>query len=252
MSKKGWIIFAGLIVVALGAAIYMSKQNTVVLPENVDLNAIQAASDYNGNIADHTFGNTNSKVVLVEYGDFQCPGCGTAAPIVKALSEKYQDKMLLIFRNRLISGHQNARAAASFAEAAGMQGKYWGVYNELYANQSSWNTLSGQDRTDYFVGVLKKAGVDTDKALSVVDGDAIKKKISFDEALADKHGVTGTPTLILNGKNVSDLYALDGKLVAEGTTSSDGTAAQVVWASQDDFDKLVLQPALKEADLLAQ
>lgn len=249
MTSKGWIIFIGLVAVALGAAVYMTKQNQINV-DNVNLNAVQAASADNGNIGDHTFGKTDSKVTLIEYGDFQCPGCGTAAPVLKELTNKYKDKLLFVFRNRLISGHQNARAAASFAEAAGLQGKYWEVHDAIYAAQSAWENLSGQERTDYFSGVLDKAGADSKKALTLVDSDQIKKKIAFDEALANKHGVTGTPTLILNGKNVSDTYALDGKIVAKGTTNSAGTAAQVVWASTDDFDKLILQPALTEAGYL--
>jgi protein-disulfide isomerase len=170
--------------------------------------------------------------------------------VIKELTKKYKDKLLFVFRNRLISGHQNARAAASFAEAAGLQGKYWEVYDAIYTAQSSWENLSGQERTDYFTSVLDKAGADSKKALTLVDSDQIKKKIAFDEALANKHGVTGTPTFILNGKNVSDTYVLDGKIVAKGTTNSAGTTAQVVWASTDDFDKLILQPALTEAGYL--
>lgn len=245
MSTKGWIIFIALIVAALGGAIYLSKQNDVVIPKDINLNAVQAASSNSGDIADHTFGKTDSKVVLIEYGDFQCPGCGTAAPIVKELTNKYKDKLLFVFRNRLITGHQNARAAASFAEAAGLQGKYWEVHDAIYAAQNSWNTLTGQERTNYFVNLLKGQGVDSDKALANIDSDQIKKKITYDEALADKHGVTGTPTLILNGKNVSDTYAADGKIVPKGTPN-----AQVVWANVNDFDTLILQPALKEAGLL--
>lgn len=249
MTSRGWIIFIGLVAVALGAAVYMTKQNQLDV-DNVKLDAVQAASADNGNIADHTFGKTDAKVTLIEYGDFQCPGCGTSAPIVKSLTNKYKDKMLFTFRNRLISGHQNARAAASFAEAAGLQGKYWEVHDAIYAGQGSWENLSGQERTDYFTKILDQAGVDSKQALTVIDSDQIKKKIAYDEALANKHGVTGTPTLILNGKNVSDMYSLDGKLVAKGTTNDAGTTAQVVWANIDDFDKLILQPALKEAGLL--
>lgn len=160
MSSKGWIIFITLIVAAFGAAIYMTKQNKVSV-DSIDVNAIKVASADNGNIGDHTFGNTKAKVTLIEYGDFQCPGCGTAAPILQELTEKYKDTLLFIFRNRLISGHQNARAAASFAEAAGLQGKYWEVHNAIYETQNNWNTLTGQDRADYFTNILDQAGADS-------------------------------------------------------------------------------------------
>lgn len=247
MTKKGWLIFSGLILAALVAAIYMSKQNEVVLPDATDPLVIQKAITNNGNIGDHTYGKLDSKVVLIEYGDFQCPGCGVAAPIMQKLSEKYKDKMLLIFRNRLLSYHANARAAASFAEAAGLQGKYWEVHNKLYDTQSSWESLTGQERTDYFVNLLNQAGADGNKALSDIDSDAIKKKIAYDEALSTKQNVTATPSLFLNGKLVSTLDVKDGKTLIQSDNDSSTPAA---WSDETYFDTLIIQPALKEAGLL--
>ena len=245
MTKKGWIIFIGLIIAGLATAIYLSKQDEVTV-DNIDVNAVQAASDSNGNIADHTFGKLDSKVSLIEYGDFQCPGCGTVALILENLTKKYEDKLLFVFRSRLISGHQNARAAASFAEAAGLQGKYWETHRAIFADQSGWNTLSGQDRTDYFTNLLTTAGADSNKALENIDSDQIKKKIAFDEALSEKHGVTGTPSLFLNGKNVSNYDVKDGALIP----SDDDSSTPTVWSDETYFDTLILQPALKEAGLL--
>ena len=69
MTKKGWLIFIAIVVLALGGAIYLSRQNKVVLPETVDHNTVQLASEYNGQIGDHTYGKLDSKVVLIEYGD---------------------------------------------------------------------------------------------------------------------------------------------------------------------------------------
>lgn len=249
MTSKGWIIFISIIVLAIGGAIYVSRQDKTNLAANVDINAVQPASAQSGNIADHTSG-TGAKVTLIEYGDYQCPGCDSAAPIMKQLTEKYKDKLTFVFRNKLIPGHQNSRAAASFAEAAGLQGKYWEMHDALYSNQNTWiNLAAGDERTNYFASLIKQIGGDPDKAKSVIESEEIAKKISFDEALAGKHGVTGTPSFFLNGKDVGSLYALDGALVDKGATNSSGTNAQLVWSSADDFDKLVLQPAFKEAGL---
>lgn len=244
MTKKGWLIFILIVAAALSGAIYLSRQNNSVEVKDVEVNAVQKASESNGQIGDHTYGKVDSKVVLVEYGDFQCPGCGSAAPVVKAVSEKYKDKMLLIFRNRLLSYHQNARAAASFAEAAGLQGKYWEIHDLLYQNQKAWESLSGQERTDYFVSIVKQAGADATRAQENIENESIAKKITYDQALADKHGVTGTPSLFLNGKAV-DQYVKDGKIVPKGTEG-----AQYIWSDQEAFDTLIIQPALKEAGLL--
>ena len=84
MSKKAWIIFVAICVVVLGALVMTSNTKKVDV-SSVDGNSIIKASDDNGNIADHVFGKADSKVVLVEYGDYQCPGCASAYPTVKTL-----------------------------------------------------------------------------------------------------------------------------------------------------------------------
>lgn len=249
MTTKGWLVFLGVIVLAIGGAIYLSRQGKQTLPADINVNAVQQASAASGNIADHAFG-TGAKVILIEYGDYQCPGCATAAPIMNQLKEKYKDKLTFVFRNKLIPGHQNALAAASFAEAAGLQGKFWEMNAKIYETQATWESLSAdQERTDYFASLIKEIGGDSSKALAVIESEDIANKIAFDEALADKHGVTGTPSFFINGKDVGGLYALDGVLAEQGATNSAGESAQAVWASAEDFDALVLQPAFKEAGL---
>lgn len=247
MTSKGWLIFIAIVALAIGGAVYVSRQGKQTIGANVDLNAIQSASAESGNIADHVK-DGGKKVTLIEYGDFQCPGCGSAEPVIEQLRQKYSDKLTFVFRNKLIPGHQNSRAAASFAEAAGLQGKYWEMHDKLYANQNSWvNLPAGDERTNYFASLIKEVGGDPDKAKATIESDDIAKKISYDEALAEKHGVNGTPSFYLNGKDVGSLYVLDGKLVPKETTNASGTSAQLVWSSADDFDKLVLQPAFQEA-----
>lgn len=249
MTSKGWIIFVSIVVLIVGGAIYVSRQDKTNLTAGIDINTIQKASVDSGNIADHAFG-TGTKVTLVEYGDYQCPGCGSSAPIIKQLTEKYQDKLTFVFRNKMMPYHQNARAAASFAEAAGLQGKYWEMHDKLYENQNTWTNLSaGDDRTNFFANLIKEIGGDADKAKAIIESDEIAKKLSFDDALATKQGVTSTPSFYLNGKDVGSLYALDGVIVAKGTTNSSGTSAQLVWSNAEDFDKLVLQPAFKDAGI---
>jgi protein-disulfide isomerase len=152
---------------------------------------------------------------------------------------KYTDKVLFVFRNKLIPGHANARAAASFAEAAGLQGKYWEMHDKLYASQSSWESLSSADRTTYFLGIAKDLGLDTTKVNTDVASDAIAKKIDFDEALATKRDVTGTPSIYINGTIVDEHY----KDNAITTTSTDS----YVWSDATAFENLILIPALKNA-----
>ena len=138
MDKFRWIIFAAIIVLVLGGLIVYSRMNsTSVDVSNVDATAIIGPSEQNGNIGDHVYNDTESSVILVEYGDFQCPGCGSAHPYVKTLLEEYGDRISFVFRNfPLTSIHPNARAAAAAAEAAGLQGKYWEMHDVIFENQS--------------------------------------------------------------------------------------------------------------------
>lgn len=205
MSRNAWIIFAVICVAVLGGLVALSQKDKVDV-SGVDHTKIQAASANSGNIADHVFGKTDSKVVLIEYGDFQCPFCGDAYPQVKDITDTYKDKITFIFRNYpLATMHPNAKAAAAAAEAAGLQGKYWEMHDKLYKSQSDWSSLSTDKRTDMFVTYAKEIGVkDLDKFKTDMAGNNVNKKINFDLALGNKVGITGTPTFFLDGKKVSD------------------------------------------------
>jgi len=125
VSRNTWIIFIVICVAILGGLIFLSRQDRADVGE-VNTNSIVAASEANGNIGDHVYGSTEGKVLLIEYGDFQCPACASAYPILKEIKEEYKDDLTFIFRNNPITQiHPNAKAAAAAAEAAGLQGKYW-------------------------------------------------------------------------------------------------------------------------------
>ncbi len=243
MGRTSWIVFIGLCVVALGGLIFVSRGSQVNV-DTVDQNKIQAASADNGNIADHEEGSGEPVVTIIEYGDYQCPGCGTAAPVIRQVVSDYADKgVKLIFRNfPLTTIHPNALAAASAAEAAGLQGKFWEMHDLLYKNQSAWENLSGTDRTNIFVGYAVSLGLDSDQFTNDLTSDAVSKKISYDTALAQKAGAQGTPTIIVNGQSYSDIRVEDGKATATGSSSS-----PFVWSSAENFENYVIKPLLEEA-----
>lgn len=205
MSGKAWIIFGAVCVLLFGGLVVWSGRDRVDV-SGVDTSKIQPASASAGDIADRTFGNDKAKVVLIEYGDFQCPGCGSAHPIVKNLSEKYEDQLAFVFRNfPLTNIHPNARAASAAAEAAGIQGKYWEMHNVLFERQDEWSDASSSERVETFAGYAEQIGLDKaefSKLLNERSSD-INKKINFDIALGRKLGVTGTPTFYLNGKQMT-------------------------------------------------
>ena len=204
MSKKAWIIFSVVVVALLGGLVYLSSKDKIDVSQ-VNEKSVLAASDKNGNIADHVYGKKNSKVILIEYGDFQCPGCAGAHPQVKAITEEYKDKIAFVFRNfPLTNIHPNARAAAAAVEAAGLQGKYWEMNNLVYDNQDNWKDASTDQRDSLFTQYAVEAGVNKDKFTQALANATISKKISFDQALGKKVRVSGTPTFFLNGTLVNE------------------------------------------------
>lgn len=203
MSKNVWIIFIAACVLILGGLVYYSNSNKLDVSQYKNMSVI-AGNDDNGNIGDHVYGNADSKVLLVEYGDYQCPGCGQAYPIVKEISEQYEDQIGFVFRNfPLASMHPNARAAAAAVEAAGLQGKFWEMHDKIYENQQNWQAASAQDRTGMFTSYATEFGLDGEQIKTDMASTAVANKIDFDMALGKQAGVHATPTFYLNGQEIS-------------------------------------------------
>ncbi len=216
MSKKTWMIFIVICVAVLGGLIFISRKDKINV-DAIDMTKATAASSANGNIADHVFGNKDSKVVLIEYGDFQCPACGSAYPIIKEVTDNYKDKVAFIFRNNPLTAiHPNARAGSAAAEAAGLQGKYWDMHDALYENQTNWSSAAVDKRTDMFVAYASQIGVkDKEKFKKDMESKAVNDKIDFDLALGKRVPVSGTPTILLNNKKIeSDVWSDKDKFKA--------------------------------------
>lgn len=204
MNKKSWMIFAIIVVAIVGGMIYISTQNRLNVSDinNDQLNTIIGAESRNGDIADHEIGSKSPKVTIIEYADYQCPGCSAAAPKAKALAEKYKDNVRLIFRNfPIASSHPNARAAAAVAEAAGLQGKFWEMNELLYVNQDAWKNANITERDNIFKSYVEQLKLNINQYKTDVASNRVKNKIDFDMALGRKHGVAATPTFYVNGKN---------------------------------------------------
>jgi protein-disulfide isomerase len=218
MNKIAWIIFGAAIVILIGGLVIWSRINNPGIDVSaVNTDAVISASQQNGQIADHTFGKTDSKVVLVEYGDFQCPSCGGAHPQIKEVTEEYKDKVLFIFRNfPLTTIHPNARAAAGAVEAAGLQGKYWEMHNLMFESQNAWSSLTGAERTNQFVAYAQQLKLNTDQFLNDLAKESINQKISFDQALGKKLNVNATPTFYLNGEKLSEATS---SAIVQGSTT---------------------------------
>ncbi len=140
-------------------------------------------------------GSATPKATLVEFGDFECPACGSAFPVVKQVIEAHQQDLKYVFRNYPLDQHKNARLAAEAAEAAGAQGKYWQMYDMLFKNQTnlSSETING-------FGIELK--LDMDRFTKEVGNKKYESKIEGDIADGNKVGVNATPTFFLNNKKL--------------------------------------------------
>jgi protein-disulfide isomerase len=205
VGKKGWIVFSVIVIGLLTALVIESRNaNPPIDVSHVNENTILAATTASGNIADQVFGNKDAKVILVEYGDLQCPACGSAHPNLRKITEEYKDQIAFVFRNfPLTTIHPNARAGAAAAEAAGLQGKYWEMNNYLYEHQDDWTSLSGGNTlTTKLVSYAETLGLDTAKFTTDLASSSVNQKISFDQAIGKKLGIDSTPTIYLNGVKV--------------------------------------------------
>ena len=206
MNKVGWIIFSAAVVLLLGGLVVWTRMTNPPLDVSaVESNSILAATEQSGNIADHVKGNKDGKILLVEYGDFQCPSCGVAHPHLNSLMEEYGDSTTFVYRNfPLTTIHPNARAAAGAAEAAGLQGKYWEMYDMLFENQKSWSSLDASQRGSVFNGYAQALDLDLEKFTADVAATNVSKKITFDQALGKNIGVNATPAFYLNGEKLDE------------------------------------------------
>ncbi|MEO7904320.1 MAG: thioredoxin domain-containing protein, partial [Candidatus Saccharimonadales bacterium] len=149
MSSKTWIIFVGACVLLLGCLVVLSNNERLDV-SGIDQTQIQQPKEDSGNIGDHIFGNKDSTITLIEYGDFQCnPGCKNLHENMKPImqSAEYKDKIRFVYRNFPITSiHPNTLAASATAEAAGLQGKYWEMWDMLFEAQAEWSAASSDQR----------------------------------------------------------------------------------------------------------
>ncbi|HMA22079.1 MAG TPA: thioredoxin domain-containing protein [Gemmatimonadaceae bacterium] len=143
---------------------------------------------------DHSAGPEDAPITLVEYGDFECPYCGQAYPIVKAVQKKLGDRLRFVFRNFPISGsHPHAEHAAEASEAAAAQDHYWEMHDTLFENQTA---LEHQDLIEY----AERIGLDVNEYRIDLESGVYATDVEEDFSSGVRSGVNGTPTFFVNGE----------------------------------------------------
>lgn len=147
-------------------------------------------------------GDANSKVTLIEYGDFQCPACAQAEPLVSQILSDEGNKLHFVYRYfPLTNVHQNAHISAQAGFAANKQGKFWEMSGKLYENQSEWaNSTNPQDN---FLGFAKDLGMNTQQFKNDMNSAEASKFVDDSLNAAIKLGLNSTPSFFLNGNLIN-------------------------------------------------
>jgi protein-disulfide isomerase len=146
-------------------------------------------------------GSPTAAVTVEEFADFQCGSCAKTHPVMKEIQSTYGSKIKLIFRNFPLAGHDKAFEAATAAEAAGMQGKFWAMQDQLFNNQESWASPSA-DYKQLWNDYAARIGLDIQRFQADMIGMGAKERVERDRARGLALNVGSTPTIFVNGQSV--------------------------------------------------
>ncbi|MBK8985933.1 MAG: peptidylprolyl isomerase [Chloroflexi bacterium] len=217
MKRFVWLLIGLLFLVACGAA------ETAVPPSTPDNEAATAVpptavpvtdADADSFLAqasivreqDWVKGATTPVVTIIEYADFQCPGCAAISPILDSLVEAYPDQVQLVYRHFPLNQiHPNAQKSAEASEAAGAQGAFWEYHDLLFARQGEWSRLDAAAAHDYFIALAAELNLDAARFTQELDDGVYAEYVTASEQEAMQLGLPGTPTGIVNGRIATQL-----------------------------------------------
>jgi protein-disulfide isomerase len=182
------LIILGLtvLIIADRAARRAPGKRPVSLPTRIELSP-----------ADWVKGNSEAKVSLLEYSDFECPGCGSYYPILKRLFDEFGDRVKFLYRHFPLPQHAQADLAARAAEAAGRQGRFWEMHDRIFENRATWSKQADAEET--FIGYAGELGLDPQRFRTDLNTADVRNAVEEDRKSGKRAGVQGTPTFFLNG-----------------------------------------------------
>ena len=195
--EKSWLPFAligGVLVLAVVAGLWFTRSAR-------QQPTVSVAAGSPGANPPQTKGRADAPVTIEEFGDYQCPPCGALYPELEKITADYGDRVRLVFRHYpLVRIHPNALAAAHAAEAAGLQGKFWQMHDQLYRGQKSWERAG--DVRAAFAAYARSLGLDAERFARDMNGGEVDTRISADLERARSLGVDSTPVLFVNGRKL--------------------------------------------------
>jgi len=191
-----WAIIAVVVIGSIFGIVKLASKSQTAGSDNLAI-TVSAIND-NENIK----GEKEAAATLIEYSDFQCPACGSYYPIVKKVTEDLSAKVRFAYRHFPLPQHKNAKLAATVAEAAGRQGKFWEMHDLIFQNQSDWS--EEKNAAILFAKYAQDIGLDLARFQTDIASDDIKAKIENDYQSGVKAGVNSTPSFFLNGKKLNN------------------------------------------------
>jgi protein-disulfide isomerase len=187
------VLTVGLLTLLGGAWLYRAKRPLVL-----EIPPAANAAENGRPDATHLRGDPGAPVTLEEFGDLQCPPCGTIAEPIAQLEKEFHGRLRVIFHHLPLSTHENARDAALAAEAAGLQGHFWELHALLYREQAVWS--QAPEVRALFATYAGSLGLDVERFKKDLEGDAVEARVAADEKLADAWGIAITPTIFINDR----------------------------------------------------
>ncbi len=209
----------GVLSAALGASLatWVVFRATALLPQRLRIRALLGTSEVIVDLAapvdrerDHIRGSEEAPVTLVEYGDFECPYCGQAEPVVRELLRDFGELRYVWRHLPLNDVHPRAQLAAEAAEAAADQGAFWEMHDLLFEHQDAL-------RPSDLIGYAEQLQLDAKRFARDLDKHAGAARVAEDVDTADLSGVSGTPTFFVNGRRHSGAYDLESLTAAVRT-----------------------------------
>lgn len=198
MSKKLWIIFI-ILIVATGAFFIINGNDA-----KQSNNSKQSGNIFKISEDDHVAGSDENKIVVMEYFDFQCPGCAGLYPTMQQAKKEYGSEVTFVFRHLPLTNiHPNAIAAARAAEAASNQGKFFEMEAMLFTRQDEWKNLDTGQAQKKFESYAQQLNLDIEKFKDDYSSAATLDRINRDRDSAGELGATGTPSVFLNGEQIN-------------------------------------------------
>lgn len=190
------IAFWLIIIAVIGFFVYAIGKLASSSPSDANLPTDIAIAE-----SDHVLGTRDAAVELIEYADFQCPGCAAFYPIVKELLPAYEGKIAYAYRHYPLPQHPHAKIMGRASEAAALQGKFFEMAELIYANQRSWTSLPNV--SSVIEGYAKQLQLDMTKFEADLEDTASRDAVDEDAISGSFYGVNSTPTFFLNGTKIS-------------------------------------------------